>query len=426
MRLKLTKLAIEAITLPPDVPQIIAWDTVQRGLAVVAGSTTRTFVVDGRVGGTKRRVVLGRFPELTVSDARAEAKRRLVEMHDGVDRNQLRRAERRGVTFRAALALHLDRMRARENRAASITKFEREVGGYLADWLDQRLNEITRGDCRERHKAISEAHGKYIANRALQHLRAVWNTALKTLDEPIPPNATIAVAWNKEHRRQEPIPWFELPARYQTVLGLKPVRRDYYLTLMLTGLRRMDAATIRWEHIDWSAQTLTRPNPKAHNGESRAFSIPLAKELIVVLEARREENKLLGNDDGWAFPTRAIRDQECDLCAALGQPPHRRGQATHLIEGKEQRVVDGEVSRILPSPHRWRDTYTTALAELKDPPLSPYIIDVLTNHRPPRGSVTSGYINLSIEALAEAQERVTAFLLGRASGKIKRKAARRG
>jgi integrase len=376
-------------------------------------------VADARVRGTKRRVVLGRHPELSVAEARAEAKRRLVEMHDGVDRNAGRRAERHGVTFRAAMALHLDRMRARENRAASIAQFEREVESYLGDWLDKRLNEISRADCRERHKRISKAHGTYIANRALQHLRAVWNSALKALDEPIPPNATIAVAWNKEHRRQEPIPWAELSGRYATVLGLQSVRRDYYLTLMLTGLRRMDAATIRWEHIDWPARTLRRPNPKAHNGESRAFTLPLSEALVTILKARQAGNVEFGDDCGWAYPTRAIRDKDCDLCAVLGQSPHRRGTVTHLIEAKEQRVVDGEISRILPSPHRWRDTYTTALAELADPPLSPYLIDSLTNHRPPRGSVTSGYINLSTEALAEAQERVTAFLLERAGGKKK-------
>lgn len=149
------------------------------------------------------------------------------------------------------------------------------------------------------------------------------------------------------------------------------------------------------------------------SGWSEFRTIPLSTECVRILERRRVDNlaAFLQGDGGWVFPTRALKDKACELCSALGRGPHTAGAVVHLIEGKQQRRTKGEVKRILPSPHRLRDTYTSALVEVGG--VSPYVIDVLTNHRPPRGSVTAGYIDLSIEHLADCQERVTQFLLAR-------------
>jgi integrase len=268
---------------------------------------------------------------------------------------------------------------------------------FARNWTTRRLADISRTDCRALHERMTDASGPYLANRVMRYVRAVYNTALKEHDLPV--NPTVAVHWNKEERRQEPVPWADLPAWRAAIDKLSAVRRDYQLVLLLTGLRRMDGATIRWEHVDFEARTLRRPNPKG--GADRAFTIPLSRACVEILARRRADNR---DDHGWAFPTDALKGRACDLCAELGLPPHRVGARIHLVEAKE--AADEIVS-----PHGLRDTYTSALAEVGG--ISGYAIDVLTNHRPPRGSVTAGYVNLSLDHLAECQERASEFLVSK-------------
>jgi integrase len=444
MKLKLTEKSVAAIELPDGKSQVVVWDTELVGFGVVVGRQNRTFIAEGRVNGQKRRKAIGIAGRMredgtawTVQLARTEARKILGDIAAGVDPNSERRLRREGPTLRDAIALHASKMRKEESRPRSITVFESESEMHLEGWLDRPLAAVTRTEVRERHEELTKDSGEYLANRVMRHLRAAWNTLAKEQELPICP--TIAVHWNKEHRRQEPIPWSELPGWYAKISVLEPiikdgrrvgvrpgVRGDYHLLTLLTGLRKMDAATVRWEHLDLEAGTLRRPNPKG--GAERAFTIPISRECVKLFERRRRENKekFPDGDGGWVFPTRAIKDKPCYLCAELGiGERHAPGAVVHLVEGKEQHVNEytGEPENVIPTPHRLRDTYTTALAEVGG--ISPFAIDVLTNHRPPRGTVTAGYVDLSMEYLAECQERVSRFIMDRMKKKPTPRKARR-
>ncbi len=459
MRQHLTDDTLRTLKAPEDRPQLVIFDTKLTGFGVVVGQRTSTFIVNRRIGKKLHREVLGawsgRGGEI---DARAARKEALVRLGKLENKDQTpgtrKRASKTGPTLAESCAMYLERLRKEGKRPSSIASVEREIGdrdrGYLKMWLGRPLASITGKECRARHEQITLDNGPHVANRVLRELRVIWNHIAKeaaagTLEgmapgAVFPANPTIAVVWNKEggtseytERRREPIPWSSLPTWRTTVDGIEnPVRRDYNLVCVLTGLRRNDAASMRWEHVNlaeepfdtrvWNAnkkaweavqlppRTVLRPSPKG--GAKRSFSVPLSDALIKILARRRQDNAALySNDSGWVFPTRALKNgsdkkQRCYLCLDLGMPEHAKGAITHISEPKED-------SSVLVAPHRLRDTYTSALAEISDPPLSPYVIDVLTNHRPPRGSVTAGYIDLSADHLARCQERVSDFLLGR-------------
>ena len=294
------------------------------------------------------------------------------------------------VTLAAAIELHLRAMRAKGCAARSMAAFHEECARHLRGWLERPLASLTRHEVALCHEELTERSGPYLANRVLQQFRAAYNTAVRRFEHLPATNPVVAVTFNRVRRRRQPIPWGELPAWRRRVGGLpNPVRRDLQLLLIFTGLRCLDARTIRWEDVDLEAGTLHRPKPKG--GEDRAFTIPVSGLVLELLRGRERDNT---DDGGWVFPAR-----------------DRAGRVTHVVEAKEQRYVKGRKVAYLPSPHRLRDTFATAAHEARVHPLD---LKVLMNHAlPAADDVTMGYIRPSLEHLRGSVETIAAFLEGR-------------
>ena len=372
--------------------EIWYWDTEDRGFFLKVTPNSSTFYVQRDVAGRTRRVKIGRYPTWTVDQARRRARELMVEMDQGVDPNaQKREAAARSTTLREAMGMHMASMRARNCAPKSLETLEYELGRQLADWLDRPLIEIRPKECAARHQRITEQHGRYAGNRALQAFRAVWNTAQRSLED-LPDCPTRAVTFNKTKRRRQPIPWDQLQAWREAVESIQnPIRRDLQFFILLTGLRSTDAKTVRWEHVDLDAGTIHRPKPKG--GEDRAFTVPVSTPVLEILERRRTDNAAIyPRDEGWVWPSRNMS-----------------GGVTHVAQVKEQRYVAGKKTTTFPSPHRLRDTFATAAHEAG---VDLYDLKVLMNHAlPSSNDVTWGYVRVSVEHLRAATERISAFLL---------------
>lgn len=382
--LKITKVGVERlpfVTAPKK--QAVYFDTELKGFGLLIGQTTKAYIAQKDIGGKTCRINIGRHGNWTTDEARKAARQLLAAMDMGQNpRKEKKAEEEKYVTLEQAYAVHVEALRRKEASEGTVESYELCLRTYLKDWKNRPLHEITRSEARELHTELGDKHGIYAANRAMKCFRAIYNTALKE-HEYLGTCPTIAVHWFKEHRRQEPIPVEKLPQWWQTVNNMRnPTRRDYQLFVLFTGLRRRDTATIRWADINMKNASLHRPKPKG--GASRAFTIPLPDICMDVLQRRQAQNKILfGDNCPWVFPTYS-----------------RDGEIVPIQEPKEQR-------RDMPSPHRLRDTYTTAANSAG---LSPYDIDVLTNHRPPVGSVTAGYIRQDFEHLRAQQQRVADYL----------------
>lgn len=390
MRLKLTATTIKEKCLPPNgetngngkpINQKLYFDTQLPGFALLVGRTTKTFVVQKSVDGRTKRITIGQCPPWDEKKARLKANQLLMGLQDGI----VPPKREAGVTLGEALELHVRNMRKKECSPRSLVSLELARKNHLAKWLNRPLKEITPDDCAKLHDRLTEDSGPYSANRVLAILRAAYNSARKR-NRDLPENPVFGVTFNKVKRRREPISLEKLPDWYEKVQAISnPIVRDLHLFILFTGLRRDDAKTVRWEHIDFEAGTIHRPKPKG--GEDRAFIVPLPAHLLSLLRHRRDENEILYPGSPWAFPS----------------PGHQgTGEVVHVRDPRREG---------LPSAHRLRDTFASAAHEAG---VSLWDIKVLMNHTlPANGDVTLGYIRPSMPHLRECVEKIASFLLSK-------------
>jgi len=405
---RLTKTVVDSTACPVTGQTIVRDDDLKGfGLLVSAGGTKSFFVQRDLHRKGKRVTVrssIGKYGLITCEEARKRATVLLGKLADGIDPRMPTAA---GITLRQAWA-GTDKFVGWSSVPRSANT-QRRYGlilrKYFVSWLDRPLASIDEQDVLRRHAelqrevaagthaspdvkhVVKSRNGECTANDALRFLRALWNGTKRQLKD-LPPNpcGVMDKRWFRTERPRTVVPVDDLAAWWNgTATITNPTRRDYLRLALLTGLRRASAAEIAWNDVDLERGSLRIPRPKG--GAEKAFTLPLSDYMIEMLRARRIENGELA-DKGW-LPT--------------GSPwvfP-AWGASGHLSEPREDVGVKY-------STHALRRTYST-IAESLD--ISPYAIKTLINHSQPKSDVTGGYLNLSVERLRVAQQRITDEIL---------------
>ena len=372
-----TKLTEELIRSQPFDSSPIR-DTEVKGLMLLCHKQTKSFAVQGDIWRNKRKIkcvkfTLGRTDRITLRVARSQAREFMAALSRGEDPTASNASTALTLTYVWDLYQKTGRLSPKTE-----TEYAGHLRRYLKPWLTIPLSELgaDRRAVRECHEQLTAKHGPYAANHAMRTFRALYNRALRE-DPSLPSNPTVAVAFNKETRRNWALSKDALPHWRAQVEGLNPLFRDLHLFLLFTGLRRTDACTARWEHWDSTNDTLFIPNPKG--GEDRGFLLPLSTFLNQLLSTRRHENEILFTNSPWVFPSKST--------------------SGHVEEPKKQG---------LPSPHAYRHTFRTLSLEAAIPYTE---VCLLLNHK--LQNVSYGYISRTavITHLKQQQEKMSVYLL---------------
>lgn len=280
-----TKAAINALPIPPKRKRSYYYDTHTRGLGIsITDKGSKSFIVYRWVNGKPERVTLGRFPDISIEQARGKAAEVNSIIAKGENPNDKRRAERAEITLRELFDEYLER-HAKLFKEDSWEEDEAQYNRYLVGWRNRKLSRISKNDIDKLHKQIGEDNGKYAANRLLSLLSVMFNKAIEWgLWEKA--NPVTGIERFSEKSRERFLQSTELPNFFKALSeSSNETIRDYILLSLFTGIRKSNVLSMRWQDLhlvvhEWHI-------PKTKNKTSQI--VTLTKEAVEILQKREKQ-----------------------------------------------------------------------------------------------------------------------------------------
>ncbi len=281
-----TKKDIDALPTPEPGKRDTYRDTKASGLQLRVTSTgIKTFSVYRRIkGGDPERVTLGRYPDMTIEQARREAARIAVDISDGKNPAQIKRGQKEESTFSDLFGDYMERHA--KPRKKTWKEDQAQFRLYLEKPLGKKkLSSIDRKSISHIHSAITKAGHPHRANRIKALLSSVFNWGVSVgLCEVNPAHG---IRGNTETQRDRFLQSDELP-RFFKALSEEPneTMRDYFLISLLTGARRGNVLAMRWQDVNFERAEWRIDITK--NGTPQ--TVALSPEAIEILQNRKPED----------------------------------------------------------------------------------------------------------------------------------------
>ena len=280
--------ALDALASPSTGKRAYYYDTKTPGLGVsVTDTGTKSFIVYRWIKGRgPERITLGRYPGITVEQARREAAKINGAIAAGRNPADDLRARRGDWSLEQLFKDYVEHYAKLHTKTWADT--EANFRRYLAPFATKKISQLHAVEVQRWHAKLGRERGKYAANRAVELMRAVINWGLKTkridrsrLEGAENPAKDIAAF--KEQSRTRFLQADELPRFFRAVTDEpNETIRDYVLLSLLTGARKRNVLAMRWADINLERATWHIPETK--NGQ--ALTIPLTGEAVAIVQVR--------------------------------------------------------------------------------------------------------------------------------------------
>jgi integrase len=372
----------------PATSNKLTYDDLVRGFAArTTAAGAKAFVLDYRrkADGLKRRHTIGSFPDWTTLAAREEAKRLKREIDGGADPVGEQRADREAPTINDLC----DRYEAEQlpkRRASTQRDYRSMLKVHIRAGLGKRkVVTLAYSDIDELHRDITKQSGPYRANRVIALVSKLCSLAVQwhfRADNPCR-----GIERHTEEPRKRYLTGAELE-RLSKALSEHDDRdaADIFRLLLLTGARRSEVLSAKWDHFDLQKGVWTKPG--ATTKRKTTHVVPLSPAAMQIIAGREQM------DSEFLFPGR-----------------HGEGHRVEVKANWSRICKAAKISDL--RVHDLRHSYAAIAASSG---VSLHTIGGLLGHT--QASTTHRYAHLFDDHLREATTRVGAVITGGKSAKV--------
>lgn len=268
IRNNFTKKVVDKLPLPTKGKSVDYYDELQRNLFFrVTNAGSRSFYVRRKISGISERIFIGRYPDLSIEQARKNAAAIIGQIAMGSNPQESKRAARDEATIGELFANYIEQYaRARCLRSRDM---ERDFDRYIKDWRDRKYSAIKKSDVQTRVTDVFRQHGPGAANHILILMRAVINWNLRHgFIEGL--NTWAGLKCYRMQARERFIKPSEMEAFFTAVGRITDETiRDFIAISLFTGARKSNVLSMRWDQIDFDLAIWCIPLTK--NKDSQRF-----------------------------------------------------------------------------------------------------------------------------------------------------------
>ena len=398
-KLKITKANLSEIVHPIS-GQVDYFDTEITGFGIRVTRDAKTFMVYHRIRGQKNKtyIIIGRYGLFTPEQARTIAKDYLRRMSLGENPHPKHNQQVVKITIADLYRQYISAKKT-PLAASTVYAYNSWMNNHFSDWLQRTADSITGSDVLERLTKMEKENGSAQAASSIKLLRGLYRMGMALHREAITFNPVDAVReirgreWTQRKRRMTYITTKDLPKWFKAVNAYRlPKGRDFMLFLLYTGLRRTEAARLKWSDINFKEKTFSfiPEKKRGEKPEDDRVTMPLSVQAYKLMFKRRA----VGIENEYVFPGK-----------------HPSPYVSNPDNWKRDIIKASGVSFCF---HDLRRTFIT-VAEGLD--IGHYSLKALLNHSV-GNDVTGGYIQLSTERLRESVQRIADRITEMASVKI--------